>query len=124
MNTITTTDELDALPVGSVVLDAFAAICVRARDANSAASVLDWVRITPAVKAGEHHHRPYLPADVLPTRTEAQIKAEALREVADILGHATYCQQDPDRDPYRGCVCLISLLYARANLLDPEGGDQ
>jgi len=30
MNTITTTDELDALPVGSVVLDAFAAICALA----------------------------------------------------------------------------------------------
>ena len=123
MNTITTSDELDALPVGSVVMEGdngcpvpwVGGICVMPGV---------WHRFPDGwyVVAGHGARVPEFdlgPLTVLycpdqPPRTEEQIKAEALREVADILGHATYCQPDPDPDPDRGCVCLISVLYARA----------
>jgi hypothetical protein len=45
------------------------------------------------------------------------VRAEALREAAKILGHRD-CPQDPDRDPYIGCVCRVSLLYARADRIE------
>jgi len=52
--------------------------------------------------------------DYFSGRTEAQVKAEALREAARAVGHAPDCPMDPDRDPYMGCRCRMSLLYARA----------
>lgn len=60
--TVTTAAELDALPVGSVVEDPFAAIGVRVA---TGMEPFDWRRVTTAVKGGEHRHRPYLPATVL-----------------------------------------------------------
>ncbi len=60
---ITTIAERDALPVGSIVIDAYAATCIRARMSDPAMPS-DWVRVTSAVKGGEHHHGPLLPADV------------------------------------------------------------
>lgn len=59
---VSTVEELAALPITSVVLDVFAAVCVRASDS---AGALDWRRVTPAVRGGEHRHFPYLPATVL-----------------------------------------------------------
>ncbi len=61
---ITTAAELDALPVGSVVIDAFAAACVKARQTEPSMPS-DWVRVTTAVKGGEHHHRPFVPGMVV-----------------------------------------------------------
>jgi len=56
-----TTQEADALPVGSVVLDAFGASCTKIN-----AGLLGWRRVTPAVAGGEGHwHGPYTPATVL-----------------------------------------------------------
>ena len=63
MNEIKTIAERDALPVGSIVIDAYAATCIRARMSDPAMP-LDWVRVTTAVKGGEHHHGPFLPANV------------------------------------------------------------
>lgn len=60
--TVTTAAELDALPVGSVVLDPFAAVCTRV---TTGMEPFDWRRVTTAVKGGEHRHAPYLPATVL-----------------------------------------------------------
>jgi hypothetical protein len=55
---IQTHDELTALPVGTVVMDAFAATCTK--------DEAGWTRVTPAVANGApHRRRPYLPADVL-----------------------------------------------------------
>lgn len=51
---------------------------------------------------------------VLPGRTEAQVAADALEEAARAVGHADDCPLEPDRDPYFGCRCRMSLLYARA----------
>ena len=57
----TTAEEVDALPLGSVVLDAFGASCTKVRD-----GLLGWRRVTPAVANGEGHwHGPYLPATVI-----------------------------------------------------------
>lgn len=60
--TVTTVEELDALPVGAVVVDAYAAKCVLV-DADR--DHLSWRRVTTAVHGGEHRHKPYLPATVL-----------------------------------------------------------
>lgn len=59
--TVTTAEELDALPVGSVVIDAFGAACVLINKSM----YLGWRRCTPAVAGGEHRRGPYLPATVL-----------------------------------------------------------
>lgn len=48
--------------------------------------------------------------------------ANVLRDAADAIGHAPGCQPDPDRDPYVGCECRISLIYARAARLPPGCG--
>jgi hypothetical protein len=61
--TITTRDEAEALPVMSVVIDAFGAVCTRVRtDAP-----YGWVRVTTALHARgyRHYHSPFLPASVL-----------------------------------------------------------
>lgn len=60
---ITSAAERDALPEGSIVIDAYAATCIRARKSDPS-SPFDWVRVTTGVKGHEHHHSPYLPADV------------------------------------------------------------
>ena len=60
---ITTLTERDAMPVGTIVIDAYAATCIRARMSDPPMPS-DWVRVTTAVKGGEHHHGPFLPADV------------------------------------------------------------
>jgi len=60
---ITASTERDALPVGSIVTDAFGATCIRAR-LSEPSMPSDWVRVTSAVKGGEHHHSPFVPADV------------------------------------------------------------
>lgn len=54
-------EELDALPVGSVVLDNFAAGCTRVHPDP----VVGWVRATDAHPDRRHFHPPYLPARVL-----------------------------------------------------------
>lgn len=59
---VATAEELDALPVGSVVLDGYAAVCTRVTTGLASSG---WRRVTAAVKGGEHRHGPYLPADVL-----------------------------------------------------------
>lgn len=59
---VTTAAELDALPVGSVVMDPFAAVCTRV---TTGMEPFDWRRVTTAVKGGEHRHAPYLPATVI-----------------------------------------------------------
>ncbi|WP_280448422.1 hypothetical protein [Nocardia brasiliensis] len=53
--------ELDALPVGSIVSDNFAAGCTRVHPDP----LFGWVRATSAVPGGQHCHAPYLPATVL-----------------------------------------------------------
>ncbi|MFE2994244.1 hypothetical protein ACFXG4_04835 [Nocardia sp. NPDC059246] len=58
---IETASELDALPLGSVVLDFYAAGCTRVHPDRD----FGWVRATSAVKERHHFHRPYLPAIVL-----------------------------------------------------------
>ena len=150
---ITTAAELDALPVGSIVIDAFAAACVKARESKPSMPS-DWVRVTPAVRGGEHHHRPFVPAVAIriglddphqpvttqPTvkpsrewlsealmqiydhgtlpnalreaaallnlwsgRTEAEVKAEALREAADEA-------EALNRAAEKGCGCNADWL--------------
>lgn len=46
---------------------------------------------------------------------DREIAAQALRDAAVALGHTPRCHPDPDRDPYYGCECRTSLLYARAD---------
>lgn len=58
---IETPDELDAMPIGAAVLDAFAAVCTCVHTDP----ITGWVRATSAVGGGQHRHRPYLPATVL-----------------------------------------------------------
>lgn len=58
--------DIDALPVGSIVHDAFAAACTRVHPDP----VVGWVRATSAVRGGRHCHPPYLPATVLYAPTE------------------------------------------------------
>jgi hypothetical protein len=56
-----TAEEANALPLGSVVLDAFGASCTKVSEGS-----LGWRRVTPAVAGGEGHwHGPYVPATVL-----------------------------------------------------------
>lgn len=64
---ITTIAELEALPVGVVVIDPYAAVCVRQYDMDFWG---DWKRVTTAVAGGAHNHKPYLPARVLWVPTE------------------------------------------------------
>lgn len=59
---ITTVEELDALPVGSIVIDAYAATCTRL---GSGTSPFNWKRVTTAVRRYAHSHQPYLPAEVI-----------------------------------------------------------
>lgn len=60
--TVTTVEELDALPVGTVVEDAFAATCIKTEGDRA---VLGWHRVTSAVERGCHWHYPFVPARVL-----------------------------------------------------------
>lgn len=67
---IQTPEELDALPVGTIVLDFFAAGCTRVHPDP----VVGWVRATsalPSDRFGHHQHPPYLPAIVLHEPEEA-----------------------------------------------------
>lgn len=64
---ITTVEELDELPVGSVVEDAYAAICTLL-DADPLP--YRWMRVTTSVRGHAHRHSPYLPATVLYTPEE------------------------------------------------------
>lgn len=77
---ITTADALDALPVGSVVLDAYAAICTRIR---GAAGHYAWVRATPAIGGGAMHERPYVPLMAVLYRPDRDLLAEAQAEAWD-----------------------------------------
>ena len=94
--TITTAAELDALPLGSIVVDPYAATCIRAR-VSVPALPSDWVRVTVAVKGGEHHHRPFLPAEVIrrgwtdytdadpsPVKPSREDVSNALMEIFDL----------------------------------------
>lgn len=58
---IETVGELDALPVGSVVLDVYAASCTKVTPER----LYGWVRATWAHRDRRHFHRPYLPVTVL-----------------------------------------------------------
>ncbi|MFE2994146.1 hypothetical protein ACFXG4_03930 [Nocardia sp. NPDC059246] len=58
---IETAEELDALPIGTIVVDAFAASCTRVHDDP----LWKWVRATSAVPWGRHFHPPRLPVTVL-----------------------------------------------------------
>ena len=49
---------------------------------------------------------------------DREVKAAALREGADARGHAPSCYPDPDRDPYVGCACRLTFLYARADRIE------
>ena len=51
---------------------------------------------------------------------DAQVAAKALREAASAIGHAANCYPDPTEDPYHGCACRLSLLYARADRLEAK----
>lgn len=62
--TVTTAADLAALPLGSIVVDPYAATCVRSR-VSDPEMPSDWVRVTVTAKGGEHHHRPFLPAEVI-----------------------------------------------------------
>jgi hypothetical protein len=65
---ITTAEDLDALPVGTVVLDAYGATCTNIHGRR----ILGWRRVTLAVEDGVGHWRaPYLPATVLHVGGEA-----------------------------------------------------
>jgi hypothetical protein len=55
-------EQLRELPIGTVIEDAFAAICVKER---AVTVMTDWHRSTVAVKGGSHQHPPYLPGRVL-----------------------------------------------------------
>ena len=87
-DTITTAEELDALPRGTVVLDAFGKACQRLADDGD---VLRWWR------CGHHlPNRAHLPAKVLhlddhphPPRPERVVKAEALplETLDEIMAH-------------------------------------
>lgn len=55
---VNSVEELDALPVGTVVLDAYGASVTKIDYAT-------WVRVTPAISGGRMFHAPYLPARVL-----------------------------------------------------------
>lgn len=59
---ITTVEELDALPLWSVVLDPFSAVCVKFHQRRP----FGWRRMTLAVEDGAGHwHTPFLPATVI-----------------------------------------------------------
>lgn len=59
---IATQEEVNNLPVGAIVLDAYAATCTRLK---AGLSPYDWMRVTTAVKGNSHHRFPYLPAEVV-----------------------------------------------------------
>ena len=64
---VDTAEEVDALSLGSIVMDAFGASCTKVSGGLSG-----WRRVTPAVSNGEGHwHGPYLPATVLYTPKES-----------------------------------------------------
>ena len=57
-------------------------------------------------------------AESITEQHDREVKAAALREGADALGHAPSCYPDPDRDPYVGCACRLTFLYARADRIE------
>lgn len=63
---ITTIEERDALPVGSIVVDFFEAGCTRI----SAEPPYGWVRVSSALPMGRQYGVPHLPATVLYVPTE------------------------------------------------------
>lgn len=52
-----------------------------------------------------------------------QGEAAILRSAALAIGHADNCWPDADRDPYIGCCCRMSLVWAYADRLDPTPAD-
>lgn len=66
--TVTTREESEALPVMSVVIDAFGAVCTKIRhDDGVPGRYLQWVRVTTALHRDgyRHYHSPYLPGTVI-----------------------------------------------------------
>lgn len=49
--------------------------------------------------------------------------AAVLREAALSIGHADDCPMEPDRDPYLGCKCRLSLLWTYADRIESGGGE-
>lgn len=47
-------------------------------------------------------------------------KAEIIEEAVLTIGHADNCRPDPDRDPYVGCSCRVSLFWAYARNLKTQ----
>lgn len=47
-----------------------------------------------------------------------QVAAQAVRDAARRVGHAEDCRADPDRDPYVGCACRMSLVWAYADRVE------
>lgn len=73
--TVNTREEVEALPVMSVVIDAFGAVCTKIRhDADVPGRYLEWVRVTTALhRDGYRHYRsPYLPGTVIHRPDDAE----------------------------------------------------
>lgn len=60
--TIATQEEVNDLPAGAIVLDAYAATCTKL---NAGVTTFNWRRVTTAVRNGVHSRQPYLPAEVI-----------------------------------------------------------
>lgn len=141
---ITSIAERDALPVGSIVTDAYAATCIRARQSEPPMPS-DWVRVTTAVNGHEHHHSPYLPADVervgwsgwpsepdggpdqppraLPSVEDvARIKAEARDEVLNQIWWLHAAKDGLALNPICDCIespCELAELLGRIDANPP-----
>ena len=121
---ITTIAESDALPVGSIVIDAYAATCIRARESDPPLPS-DWVRVTTAVKGGEHHHGPFLPADVervgwsdYQSIPDAPARTEPTEEQVErvILSHfhgPDYLHSTWWLEPRKAAAAILALLPQR-----------
>lgn len=66
----------------------------------------------PDVEDAAEWHRAHVAA-ILAARI-AEAEAAAVREAARAVGHAEDCGMDPDRDPYIGCRCRMSLVWEYA----------
>ena len=96
---ITTLTERDAMPVGTIVIDVYAATCIRARMSDPPMPS-DWVRVTTAVKGGEHHHGPFLPADVervgwsdYQSTPDATARTEPTEDQVAEAAHRGFCER-------------------------------
>ena len=82
--TITTAGELDALPHGSVVIDCLGNVWVRVDDSWNTVDRYDFRSYGAARLAGYRAPVTVAYRPDRPQRTEAEIKAEALREIRAI----------------------------------------